>query len=392
MKKIFYFVSSLCLIASCSTEENSNSSFQEFPSSKEIYNDKSYIENAELKEKLEYKKHHLKEIAKWISNNDVDVLNTVKKNMDKDVNQSRNEISLFLKDLDIDFKKKLGIESLTKFESSLDAFVGLEGESWYPKITILNASKLVNKSTFDSEKPIIVISEYEEEIGVESLVGYQENAEGDLMELDEPVTEEFAMDKTVLVLSIDNEILPIDDEYGGGTSGGGGSSGGTYYYRLKLNKLRLKQHKEDWHNGASELHFAGFKVSSLPLYSGDCGDNMTGSANCYTDDGNRVIKVSRGDVGDEFTVNYTINTYNSYSTNDIIFFVLFEQDSWPATRNIASFPFPNGEIRNVYYRSWQGSYDQIMLSMNSNNSYGLPLANGYSKENSGIKYNLTFGY
>lgn len=224
MKKIIYFVSLLCLIASCSKEENTNTPFNESPSSKEIYNDKNYIENAELKEKLEYKKYHLNEIAKWISSHDIDVLNSIKKIRTNDVDQSGNEISFFLKDLDVDFKEKTGNYSFAKFESSLDAFVGLEGETWYPKITVLNADKFMNKSTFDSEKPIIVFSEYEEEIGVESLVGYQENEEGELIELDNAVTEEFAMDKTLLVLSIDNELIAIDDEYGGGGSGGGGGT------------------------------------------------------------------------------------------------------------------------------------------------------------------------
>lgn len=382
MKKIIYSVFLMCVIASCSTEENTNDLYEESTSSKEIYNDKNYIENAELKEKLAYKKYHLKEIAKWISHHDSDVLNSVKRTITNDVDQSKNEISLFLKDLDIISKQTM------ENKSSFNAFVGLEGENWYPKITVLNAEKLMNKTSFDSKKPIILFSEYEEEIGVESLTGYQENSEGELVELDMAITEEFAIDKTVMVLSIDNQLIPIDEVYGGG----GGSSGGTSYYRLRLNKVTLKQHKEDWHNGASELHFAGFKESSMPVYSGDCGDNMTGSANCYNYDGNRVSKVSRGDVGDEFTVNYTINTFDSYNSNDILFFVLFEQDSWPATRNIASFPFPNGELRNVYYRSWQESYDEIMLSMDPNNNYGLPSAKGYSKENAGIKYNLTFGY
>lgn len=376
-------------MTSCSTEEDLNSPIHETTSSyKDMFNDKSYIENAELKTKLEYKKYHLKNIAKWISGNNIEVLNSVKKHY-KEVDQNRNEISLFLKDLDIDFKEKIGKDYSSKLESSLNAFVELEGESWYPKITVLNADKLMEKSTYDSEKPIIVFSEYEEEIGVESLVGYQENLEGELVELDEPVTEEFAMDKTLVVLSIDNVIAPIDDEFSGG---GGSGSGGSSYYRLKINKIKLKQHKEDWHNGASELHFAGFKVSRLPIYSGECRESMTGSAHCYTDDGNRVSKVSRGDVGDEFTADYTINTYDSFSSSDIIFFVLFEQDSWPAPRNVETFPFSNGEFRNVYYRSYQGGYDAIMLSMNSSNNYGLPSARGYSTENAGIKYNLTFGY
>ncbi len=197
----------------------------------------------------------------------------------------------------------------------------------------------------------------------------------------------------IIVLSIDNRVIAIEGEFADDGGGGGYSGGGTSYSRLRLNKIKVKQHKEDWHNGASELHFAGFKLSSLPVYSGDCGDGMSGSANCYSEPGKRIKKVSRGDIGDEFTANYVVETYtNSNNSNDIIFFVLFEEDSWPATVQGETFEFPNGEIRNVYYRSWQERYDKAMLSMNPNNTYGLPSARNYSNENSGIKYNLTFGY
>ncbi|MDT0293402.1 hypothetical protein ACFQ3R_07925 [Mesonia ostreae] len=271
----------------------------------------------------------------------------------------------------------------TEIQGSFNAFLGLEGEDWHPSITLYEKYTQVINNNY-TEAPIYLFPTYDLTNKKEYAIIYEENSSLDLIPsqyTSDDIDDEFVS----RVAPFEFGIMAFDP-YGGYN---GGIPTGNTYQSLKIGDMKVKQHKEDWHSGRSEVHFKGYRIiGGLPTSTGDCGDFITASDDCYSYNGRRIKKIKRRKIGHTYNVDYNMHSYQTTTNNDIIFYVIFESDPWPAGRKVQDFNLPAGHKRNIEYRSWQDEYHHAEVSMNPNNAYNLPYARTYSVNVSGIEYNL----
>jgi len=151
--------------------------------------------------------------------------------------------------------------------------------------------------------------------------------------------------------------------------------------------MKIKDLKESW-PFRSEISIKVFKlenISSNQTY--ECGLSVKASVNCYTDTGNRILTLKRKWKNDNRTYNWRIET-SDINSNDVVFYVLFEADVFPAPTKEEYVSIGNGSSSRITYRSWQNIYDKEAVSLNYNNTYGNPYAYSFSENNSVIQYNL----
>lgn len=373
----------LQLFTFCSSEENPN---EQITSQQVNFLDKNYIENAPVNEQLKYKKHHLLILATWLSNNDKQV-----KNLAETANKNSENQDLNVENIISQFKSSGNIltpEMEETLNTSLAAFLNLGGEDWYPFIRYEKISDYQNKSPYDDSKPLYAIQDFQND--EEIYVGYQEDTNGEMVEIQEKVSENTIGDEDdVIVIGIAPcPIAPFGEPCPFQTN----VPDPPYGFSLKIGDMKIKSHKEAW-PFRSDISFTGYYEPDLPLYSGDCGELMYRSVNCYNPDGSHIAQYKRKWIedGDTKTQNFKMKTQVNAVNDDIVFYVIFEHDSWPATERYANFPFPNGQSRNVSYRSWQKKYDQHMVSMNPENTYGLPYGPNLYVNNNDIEYDLIYG-
>ena len=355
--------------------------------------DKAYYENATLDEKLSYKRFHLTKIASWLLKNEMEVKEALtilnsNYNGEADTFFVETVINQITSNQDID-KIETGIDENLEF--SLNAFVDIENESWYPTMRAHNFERYLNRNPYDSTKTLYALDDYDQVNQEQIMKGYQENSNGELEPIDETLNEQLAGEDDIIVL----DLLPCAE--GGGQqqlrgacdTGGGGSQ---YTFKLKIEKMIVKHYKEGW-PGRSEINFKGYALSA-PFGTGDCGNNIAGTSNCQNESGRRIDRYERNWIGDqdEILQYYLIKTQQDYINDEVVFYIIFEEDSFPAPVETHTFEMPNGDLRNVSYRSWQSPYDIQTLSMNPANTYNLPspVYGNFSVDKNSIKYNLTY--
>lgn len=287
-----------------------------------------------------------------------------------------------------------------RLQAALNAFLNLDGEDWYPTVTFKKPT-----GTNPNGRTTVAITNYVNNTEISE--AYEKNALDELELIRTGFTETTHANKRLLLMEISQcgsvGITNAEDEFincdnivaDGGNTGGGNNQSGTL--RLRINDMKVKWHKEPW-PFRSGVHFSGFKLSFQPTFSGDCGDEMEGSPNCYNYEGFRIKEFKRKWIknGNTKTVDYLMKEDSNFANPpDFIFYTIFEKDSWPAylrgDEPDEVFYFPNNEYRIIKYRSWEEDYDSQLLSQDSNNTYSLPFSNNFSTENGGIKYNLTRG-
>ncbi len=397
MKKLFLF-SLVALFLSCSTDEAINQENSE-TANLNMYN-KTYMENAPLTEQLAYKRFHLKKLITWLSNNDADVKSTL-----LDIRSKNNKTTTFYVENIINSIARKGIidnETMEELTLSVEAFKNIQEESWYPTIRLTNFENYQSRTPYDNTKPLYAMEDYDEVNQEEIAVGYQENAEGELESIEEELTPALEDGNDIIVLALVNNCDPTQQQgQGGGGSqqqeglcypygGGGGNNPPPSSIKLRINKMTIKHFNENW-PFRPEIHFQGFSLSA-PFGTGDCGNAITGSANCYNYSGKRIDIYKRRWVSDETekTQNFRIKTQPNYSSPEVIYYVIFEEDSFPASLETACFDMPNGDIRCFKYRTNNNAYDQQKLYMDVDGANAdFPYAPGFSIDKNSIKYNLT---
>ena len=328
---------------------------------------KLYIESASTKEKLEYKKFHLLKLANWINKKIQqkefrDEVNSLSKKVDKDGN-------IYIKDL-FNFDKKNNIDKKNneEIEKSLNAFTNLEGENWLPAFTIVNNKKgnIANR-VLDETKPIFLFVEDETNDVKEDFIGYQADSEDDDLEaIDQPINEINAEGKMLYIMDVMVE---------GGDAGGCGGTGNVNYGLSRIEKMTIKDHKEDWISGASEIHISTYYYRADPDNSGFCGWKLSSSVDCGYEYGREISTYKRKEVRneDEKTLNYLFHSNPISSVNPTtipltVYYTIFEKDNWPAPTRNENIYFPNGEHAVIPFRSWQSSYHGTMVMVITNQS------------------------
>ena len=372
----------LQLFSSCSSDEKIN----EQATPEEVnFLDKAYIEKATVDEQLEYKRFHLLNLATWLSHHNNEVRGLV-----QSFNKNNSQQEIFSVESLINEFKKSGYEISPEKEESLNAslaaFRNLEGQDWHPYIKYERMIEDANKQPYDDSKPLYAMQDVEN--NEEIAVGYQENADGDLEEISEKLTPEVVGEEDdIIVIGIGVCPIAIEGEPCVFQSSVPDPPGN--FFILRIGSMKVKSHKEAW-PFRSDISFTGFYEPYLPANSGDCGQLMFRSVNCYDPDGSNIDQYHRNWIsnGDNKVQNFKMKSQTNSISDDIVFYIIFEHDSWPAPNKTVTFNFSNGRARNVIYRSWQSKYDSRMVAMDPSNTYGLPYANNVDVDNSDIEYDL----
>ncbi|MCG2429692.1 hypothetical protein [Aequorivita xiaoshiensis] len=394
MKKIILLL--LITLVACSKQDSISD--KELATEVEIVNnidyyDKAYIEEASLSEQLEYKRYHLKKVANWLMKNKSDLYEVISTELKINNNSKRFLVSDIVQEMVL--RKSGNIWNNVDLNFSLTAFENLDNDSAYPTVFFPNTSKYTdeNRSPYDDSKQLYAIKDYDEVNEKEIMVGYQENANNELEEINEPVVPSIAEESEIIVLNIGpcTGTDPIGELRGlGCNSGGGGGGGGQGLDRHYIRNMTVRENKEPWPE-RSDVTLVGFKTLGLPYDNGPCGYSITGASDCLNEpEGRYIQEFKRKWIRNENqqTINHVIDAYPNPNNVDMYFaLVIFERDNWPASKRTVGIDFPNGVTRTAQFRSWDSEYNKVLVK-NKSASQGVSKIDGYSVDNSTIRYNL----
>jgi hypothetical protein len=379
---------SLVLLASCSNEESMGLE----PSTNSQIMTKAQVLTAPLDKQIAYKRHHLKVLAQWVASERAAI------NVDASESFQKNQVAeqtFYLENLVNEIgvtQKSSKLFTKESVVSALDAFKNMDGETYLPVITVHESGILGQKSGSSNEETLIVIedNDLDGETYAAYLMGEDDGLEEYLGDLDNPTVAGLPL----LVIELDpcgaNTVVASDINgaspcVSNTLGGGGGFGGGSSFQSLVIDKMTIRDRKE----GApfrSEIRMKAYKISDLrPNLYYDCAENVFSSVNCYSSNGNEIVQLKRKWQNDERTYNFEIERNNNFS-NDILVYLIFEADSFPAIVDVDYRGLPNNSDIGIPYRSYQSPYDMQVLSQNSN--YNLPLVFGHVTDFNTIKYNL----
>ncbi len=346
----------------------------------------SKIQNASMDEKLAYKTTHLKVLANFINDN---LSNAELRNKILNFDSSLEDDKTFLIE---DLLKIVNVsnEKLASITNSLNAFKNLDGVDWKPCITVYKKRSNSNAlQRIVADVPLYFFVERESDVEKTVFPGYESTtAGGPLVEVGN-FTEAQTSGRYLIISDI-TSTDPTDDPYSGPTGGGGTSTPNGVNYNpslIRMHKMKIKVDKEDWASGDSEVHMVGFITSETPAFSGFCGDFLQGASNCYNADGQRIDKIADRWINNLHEYNYTFQNYSipGSASGAIMNYVIFENDTWPAPSvTTKQFEFPNGQFRQISYRSWQSPFHDMQLSRFPNTPF--QFAGTYVGDNSDIYY------
>ena len=339
---------------------------------------------ATLAEKSQYKEFHLKRLATWyhLHKNNAAILNHI-----ASVREVDGEKLIVINDLII---AVYGTELPERdVAESLSAFLDLDGQDWTPTLTFLNVD-VANNYPFKPNAdemyffPSLEIPTPQTTVPAWFFPPFT----FELILFDLNFTALNALNYTNLVfdITISTGLLANTYTQPNTTQGVSGPN------HILINKLTIKNLKEDWVNGKADVHVVGFTSSTTPAISGICGAALSGAGNCFNYDGARIDQIKRAYENHEHQHDYLLQNYSlgiPFDGGDVLNYVIFESDSWPANLETKTFPFPNGQIRNISYRSGQTPFHDGQVMRTQNGPF--PFTGTYVQDNSDIKYNLLGG-
>lgn len=370
-------------LASCQNEEEHSLPLEQNQSIS-LFFDKKGIEKAELEEKLTYKNYHLTYLMEKTLQASPDFNEQVSKKSGKE----RNPGIFYFDDLlsgDIVGKGQTTINDNIRF--SLNAFIDLDGESWYPYMHKIKEGKgtaslfLINSYDPDTEKEIV--QGYKLDATGQLKLKYRDLSEEDIFGTN-PKPEALENDVFVLGISPEDQEYRLPDPILEEGFGGGGGISNNY---VKMEYVKIKDKKESWVEKA-DVKFEVVDVTASSLTPGDfsthCGPNA--GLGCYWD-GSFLVHCNNGEVGDKRLINRDMGILQTGELAKIAAFVIFEYDSWPAPTHVYE-KILNGETLKVGYRSYQSPYDELTANFHNQNPYNLINGRNLSRNNSDIEYNL----
>lgn len=272
-----------------------------------------------------------------------------------------------------------------KMQIALNAFKGLDGENLYPQIFIpffdkhkANRKNIAARNELMDGVEVVI---YDGNEGVTTLPIYEYNAQDSLLETPDVADEAYANQNEVYVISL-NETVGNNGELPPPITGSTGSTQAAVNFRIK--DLTVKDRKESWVAGASEIHIKavgstwnhrqfGFPNSAFVDY------NVLRSAD--NNKGHEIKKIPRSEIGYPiFNINYPLHTnwtVDDYYYHPIAYcYVIFEYDAAPADNR------PHGsKIVSCVGCGDQGGALATIIFKSSNHAYGkleLPGSQSYA--------------
>ena len=262
-----------------------------------------------------------------------------------------------------------------KMSKALGAFKNLGGENLYPQIYIpffeKHQANRNNTSARNSshEDGYIEFFIYDGNEGPTSVPSYIYNEEGDIIPTGTIVNEAYASNNEIYVISI-NETVDNDGEIPPPIVNSTSQTQSLVNFRIK--DLTIKDNKESWLGGASEIHIKSNGTTWNHLLGGSTSGLLVSIPNLrYTAQtelmGYEITKIPRQEVGYLMpNINYPLHinwSVDNYFVDPIVYtYVIFEYDKWPAgLKTLAS------EIPSVLNPAYQFDY---MNFRSSNTPYG----------------------
>ncbi|MDF0715006.1 hypothetical protein PY092_02500 [Muricauda sp. 334s03] len=290
---------------------------------------------------------------------------------------------------------------------SLQAFVELEGESWYPYVHKIKEGR--------GNEPLILINSYDPDTKKEIVQGYKLNTTGQLKLKYQDLSEEDIFGPNPIPEAIGNNVFvlgisPEDQEYiipdpiqgfedGEGTSLGGGGSGNVPE-DLQIQKIKIKDKKESWIEKA-DVYIYGYAMSGNPNFFEPLGyfwgDRVTiDGAQIRNNPEYKLGKFSNSDVN-----NGTFKTINKHIVNRsescglFISYIIYEYDGFPAPLKSVYFNRPDGSSAKISYRSYNQKYISTQVRGCDVFEYdNFFVLNGFGNviENSVVEYHFSPSY
>lgn len=282
----------------------------------------------------------------------------------------------------------MGVD-LTALSMNLNSFREINGKNYYPQVFIPFYLSHVAKGDIGKKDITFLVTCVD---GVNVFTGYKLNSKGELYELKSPITKQYAQENEVWVVSINERVN--DD-----------ASVPEPYIKRKLKTfgdidivdMKIKDHKESWVYGASEVHMKSFITYANDGIDPDTGSWAQGGTGLTTssNSGFLVRQYSRSEVSNETNVNIAFEIMSNWDcssfTVDMVLYgyVIFEYDPFP-TGTRTEQVLMNSE--NFYYtfRSAHSSYSCYKMYGNLNGgaiSSSL-YVDGYDVNNSAIEFDV----
>lgn len=272
-----------------------------------------------------------------------------------------------------------------KIQGDLNAFKGIGGTDYDPQIyfPFFEQHQLKRKSnakrTALLEDEEIVIYDGDESTSPVPIYEYDDISDS-LMATGAYADADYANENELLVISLNEAGRLANPEEPGGTgvSGGTGGTGVTQsVVNFRIQQLTIKDGKESWLGGASEVHIKSNGTTWSHILAGNTSGPLVSIPNLHYNGqtelkGHLIKKVPRSDINCGFCATYTVNfpmhtnwAVDNYFVDPIVYtYVIFEYDAWPAgsktlASKIPSAPNPNNQLDAMNFRSSNTPYGGI---------------------------------
>ncbi len=386
MRKTIYSILALGLVigstlTSCSAEDR-NSDFANNAENQSVLS-KSDVINAPLAKQLQYKKYYLQKAGKVIRELGISTDDLVQLSIQSEA-KGQQEKTFLLKDVvTLAKSRKQNITTdLSKTINQLNnAFKGIDGRDYEISIYIPFAEKLETFRKGTSNKAAnndIFIFEGEEKSEQQYFEGYILNEDGNYVSYEQLINEQMAEElgtqgKNVAVIGI-QDVQIITSPQGPAT---------TNKKSFRLGNTVIKQHKESWVAGKSDIAIQMYKYENGTLNKINLINSNTFGENEYI-----FRQFSRKEIKDQTTVNLEylplvadIDVTASVYNNSRFPYVIYEADSWPVTKREIKFTLPNGQTQKITF----GSSDMEYYHSNYHDVKITPY-----NDNAGIRFNTLF--
>jgi hypothetical protein len=394
------------ILASCTLTEDEKDMIVIEEKSVSSFYDKAWVTKAKMDEKLAYKNYHLTKLMEEVLRSNPNFEKQIKADSKKG---NYMGILNFEDALKGSFKAKGEQKMNDSIQFSLDAFVGLEEESWTPYLEKIKEGR--------KDSPLFLINSYDPISEREIVIGYVLNLRGELTLKYRDVSEEdifgnesngspYEGEVYALSLISNNEGLSQEEaqncEECGGDGGGGylpgsGGGNGSLFQNLEIEKLKIMDKKESWLEKA-DVYLYGYAMSENPNFFYPLGyywgirETIDG-AQIRNNPEYRLAKFSNSDVdnGAFKTINYYLLKEKSESKT-FISYIIYEYDGFPAPLKAVYFDGPGGNQAKISYRSYNQKYIDTQVRACDNFLYeGFSVMNGFGNtmKNSVIEYNYT---
>lgn len=360
------------------------------------------IESASLEEKLAYKELHLTNL----------VLDILKVNPEftksEGFKASKGERpALYMENL----LKSGKFYSKDDEHGSLEAFLNLDGEDWYPILTKLK------DGDNDGTNALYLLNTYDPVAEREFVKAFGMDESGNIQLVDEDYTEEdfnslnnkstrsaYAMSLAQCKPTHKNQKA-ADCNSGGssGGSNGGGSNGvgstANVPVPLEIKRLKIMDKKESWLEKA-DVYIYGYAMSDDVNFFSPLGfwwgDRATeNGAKIRNNPEYKLGKYSNSDVknGRSKTINKHMMNGTDGASSTFISYVIYEYDGFPAPLKQVRFSRPGGTSAVFSYRSYNQKYIAAQVtaanSFDPSPNYYVLKGFGNTVKNSVIEYNFS---